>query len=431
MEKIFDFKEVFEENAPQELCRTFGSPLYVYNESILRERCRELKAAFPEPLFEINYSTKANSNPQVLKVVREERFNVDAMSPGEILVEMEAGFPSSQILFICNNVSEAEMKFAIERNVTISVDSIFQLERFGLLNPGGRVAVRINPGEGAGFHENTVTAGTKTKFGIPEMDHDEMRKVAEKYELTIVGLNQHIGSNFLEGEDYVGGVRRMLKIAESFQDLEFIDFGGGFGIPYEEAEEKQRLDLAQLGVAVGKVVTEWQQKTGYTGKFKVEPGRYVAAEAGVLLGTVHSVKKSFDKVYIGTDLGFNVLQRPVMYDAYHAVTAFSSEGEVSGEKMTASIVGNICETGDYIAKERNLPVSQPGDIIAVANAGAYGLVMASNYNMRLRPAEIMIDSDGQPKLIRRRDNFTDLLRPFREISGNGLCREFPMGDDQR
>lgn len=431
MEQSQDFTDVFEGASPFDLCRTFGSPLYVYNERIIRERCRELKSAFPESYFDINYSTKANSNPQVLKLIREEGFNVDAMSPGEILLEMEAGFPSSQILFICNNVSEAEMQFAIERNVTVSVDSIFQLDRFGLLNPGGRVAVRVNPGEGSGFHEKTVTAGTKTKFGVPEMDLEEINTVAEKHGLTIVGLNQHIGSNFLDGDDYVGGVRRMLKIAENFKNLEFIDFGGGFGIPYEEAEEDRRLDLVHLGEAVGKVVIEWSQQTGYTGRFKVEPGRYVVAEAGVLLGTVHSVKKSFDKVYIGSDLGFNVLQRPVMYDAYHAVAVYPQSGDVCGERITASIVGNICETGDYIAKERELPVSHPGDIIAVANAGAYGLVMASNYNMRLRPAEIMMGSNNQPKLIRRRDTFTDLLRPFREITGNGLCREFPMGDDRR
>ena len=393
-----------------ELIETYGSPLYVYDEAILRKRCKELKNLLPGFNFKVSYSIKANSNPNLLKIVLDEGLDADAMSPGEIYVQKMAGFTSDRIFFICNNVSAEEMKYAIDRNILVSVDSLSQLELYGKINPGGRVAVRFNPGFGAGHHEKVVTAGENTKFGVQAEFADEVKAVVQKYGLELVGINQHIGSLFLDEDEYINGVKGLLEIIKQFPGLEFIDFGGGFGVPYKSNEA--RLDLSALSKKLSTVLNEFLHE--YDNKdvlFKIEPGRYIVAECGILLGQVYSIKQNYDKTYIGTDLGMNVLVRPSMYDSYHEVEVFSKK-EPTGQTKQVTIVGNICETGDIMAKERVLPEIHEGDILAVLNAGAYGHVMSSSYNCRFRPAEVLINKNGDHQLIRRRDSFEDLVRNY-------------------
>jgi diaminopimelate decarboxylase len=399
-------------NDPIELIKEYGSPLYVYNENILRERCRELKNLLTYPNFSVNYSVKANGNLTLLEIAREEGLNADAMSPGEIFVELKAGFKPEQILYISNNVSKEEMQFAIDNNILVSVDSLSQLETYGQLNKGGKVCVRFNPGIGAGHHEKVVTGGKKTKFGVDPSFIPQVKEIVLKYNLKLVGINQHIGSLFMEGDKYVKGVESLLTIAENFDDLEFIDMGGGFGIPYEKLNGQKRLDLKDLGKKLDKVLFDWTAKYGKQLTFKIEPGRYIAAECGSLLGTVNAIKHNYGMKYVGTDLGFNVLARPVMYDSHHDIEVFRESNVSSTRSEIVNIVGNICESGDIIAKERELPEIFEGDIISVLDAGAYGYCMASNYNNRLRPAEILITSDNKVKLIRRKDTLEDLIRNF-------------------
>lgn len=395
---------------PIDLVKEYGSPLYVYSEKVLRERCREMKSLVTYPNFSVNYSVKANGNLGLLKIVNEEGLSVDAMSPGEIHVEEAAGFTPDRIFYISNNVSAEEMQFAIDRDIVISVDSLSQLELFGKINPGGRVAIRFNPGVGAGHHEKVVTGGKKTKFAVNPDDIATVKEILEKYNLNLVGINQHIGSLFLEGASYLQGVKSLLSIAENFQNLEFIDLGGGFGIPYKKNEEP-RLDLAKLGEQLNEILVEWVKDYGKEVTFKIEPGRYIVAECGVLLGTVHAVKENYGTKYVGTDLGFNVLARPVMYDSYHEIEVYPQDGMI-GKEETVTVVGNICESGDIIAKDRVLPKVKEEDVLAVLDAGAYGYAMASNYNNRLRPAEVLIKEDGEVVVIRRRDTFEDIMRNF-------------------
>lgn len=406
-------KNFFGSTIPQELIATYDSPLYVYNEAILRQRCREMKNLISYPHFTINYSTKANSNLELLKIIKDEGLNADAMSPGEIHVLLEAGFEPKQIFYISNNVSKEEMQYAIDRNITMSVDSLSQLELFGKINPGGKVAIRFNPGVGAGHHEKVITGGKKTKFGVsPELIPD-VKNILNQYNLKLIGINQHIGSLFMEGDPYIAGVKSLLTICENFTDLEFIDLGGGFGIPYHKQAAEERLNLPELGEKLNTVLSEWVDHYGKPITFKIEPGRYIAAECGILLGTVHVIKENYGKKYIGTDLGFNVLARPVMYDAHHDIEIYKrNTPPTSDENETVMVVGNICESGDIIAKNRLLPSINENDIIGVLDAGAYGYCMASNYNNRLRPAEILINNEGKAKLIRRRDTLEDLMRNF-------------------
>jgi len=400
-----------------ELANEYGTPLYVYDEKNLRKSCREMRGLLPDKNFRVSYSAKANSNIELMKIIRDEDIDVDAMSPGEIHIQQLAGFTNEQIFFIPNNVSVEEMQYAIDRDILISVDSLSQLELFGKINPGGKVAVRFNPSAGLGHHDKVVTAGKNTKFGVQTTQIDEVKELLKKYSLRLEGINQHLGSFVLTKEPYLKGVRELLDIAGQFPGLSFIDFGGGFGVPYSDND--QRLDLADLSAGMDKLLTAFL--IGYDNKdvlFRIEPGRYITAECGILLGTAHCIKQNHDTVYIGTDLGFNVLMRPVLYDSYHVVHVAKKNGS-TGFIKSQTIVGNICESGDIIAKDRSLPQIEEGDIVVIQSAGAYGFSMSSNYNCRLRPAEVLINTDGSHRLIRRRETYKDLTAAFDIYGGNG------------
>lgn len=414
--KVSDRTGFFEGCDPVELAKKYGTPLYVYNERILRSRCRQLKNMVTYPNFVVDYSAKANSNLAILQIVKSEGLEADAMSPGEIYVERMAGFAPEEIFYICNNVSEEEMEYAIREGVTVSVDSVSQLEQFGRLAPGGRVAVRFNPGVGAGHHEKVVTAGKKTKFGVDPEFIPQIKEILKKYNLHLAGINQHIGSLFMSGEAFVESIGSLLEIARQFPDLEFIDMGGGFGIPYHKEEDEAALDLEGLGREIDKALFAFSEEYGRMVTFRIEPGRYIAAECGMILGQVHSVKHNHDKKFVGCDVGFNVLVRPAMYDSYHGVEIYREEDRDSEREEMVTIVGNICESGDILAKDRELPEIFEGDILGVLDAGAYGTVMSSNYNNRLRPAEILIREDGRVELVRERDTLEDLTRRMRRIN---------------
>ena len=359
----------FGNTTPQELAAQYGTPLYVYNEDVLRRRCRELLSLSSLPGFHVNYSAKANTNLALLRIVREEGCHADAMSPGELHINKLAGFTPDRLLYVCNNVSAEEMKNAADNGLIVSVDSLSQLDQYGKVNPGGKVMIRINPGIGAGHHKKVITAGKETKFGIDPTSLDEVRALLKKHSLTLAGVNQHIGSLFMEPDNYLNAIEFLLHFVQSdladlLPGIEIIDFGGGLGIPYRKYEEEPRLDMAELGRRLHALLSAWVEETGYKGKFFIEPGRYVVAECGVLLGTVHATKFNGENRYVGTDLGFNVLVRPAMYDSFHDIEIFRDGGEPDTDLVEQSIVGNICESGDILAKKRMLPLIKEGDIVA-------------------------------------------------------------------
>lgn len=407
-----DSVNFFGQEDPRELVSRFGSPLYVYNENILRSCCRDLTGLSSHPGFKVNYSAKANTNPSLLKIIRSEGCVVDAMSPGELHVNRLAGFTKAELTYVCNNVSAEELKNAAECCDVVSVDSLAQLELFGQAVPGGRVMVRFNPGIGAGHSDKVVTGGKKTKFGVdPEM-LPEVQAIVARYGLQFVGVNQHIGSLFMEAGPYLAAVEVLLGMAEKVMSLgyplEIIDFGGGFGMPYHKYEGQARMDMQALGSGLQECFSAWSEKTGYKGRFFVEPGRYMVAECGLVLGTVHATKNNGPHLFAGTDIGFTVLARPMLYDAFHDVEIYRENGQPDEELVEQTLVGNICESGDILAKDRPLPRIEQGDVIAMLDAGAYGWVMSSTYNHRLRPAEVLIGADGKARLIRRRETLDDL-----------------------
>ena len=397
---------------PYELSGKYGSPLYVYNESVIRSKCRELKGLIDYPDFVVNYSPKANSNVEILKIVKDEGLLVDAVSYGEIFTNLKAGYTPEQIFYVCNNVSVEELSYAINARVKISVDSISQLELFGKLNPGGEVAIRINPGVGTGHHKKVVTGGQSTKFGIDIKLIEDVKSVLDRYNLTLTGINQHIGSLFMDSGSYLKSAEIILDIARLFNNLKYIDFGGGFGIPYNKQNNESRLDLKTLGEKLTQFINNWIKTYGRKVTFIIEPGRYIVAESAILLGSVTAIKSNYNIKYIGTDIGFNVLPRPMIYDSHHDIEIYRESAAQSAKSESVWVVGNMCETGDIIAKDRTLPEIFENDIIGILDSGAYAYSMSSNYNNRLRPAEVLIDINGNDKLIRKKETFEDLVDNF-------------------
>ena len=416
MKSYIEKTDFFKGNNPEDIVAEYGTPLYVYNEDIIRKHMDAVAKVITKYPYTANYSIKANTNIHILKLALEEGNNCDAMSVGELMMLERAGFPAERIFFVPNNVSAEELKYAIDHHIMTSLDSLSQLELFGTLNPGGKCAVRLNPGVGAGHHEKVVTAGKKTKFGIAEEDIDSIFEIADKYNLTIAGINQHIGSLFMDPEPYLKAVSNLLRIAVRFKNLEFIDFGGGYGIPYHKLDDEAEFDMEGFKCRLEPILDAFVKEYGYAPLFKSEPGRFCVAEGSVILGRVNAAKQNAGKKYVGTDIGMNVLVRPSMYDSWHDIEVIRDGKIVPRDELSElTVTGNICESGDLLAKDRMLPEVKEGDLVAVLDAGAYGYSMCSTYNSRPRPAELMVCHDGSLKLIRRRETIDDLFRYFEEI----------------
>lgn len=395
----------------KELIKKYGSPLYIYDENILRDRCNqmiELKNNLESDLkVEINmhYSLKSNNNPTLLKIIKETGLYVDSMSPLELDICKKCGFNNSDILYVCNNVSKEEMNYIHDNNILVCLDSVSQVDTWGQSFPNTDIMVRINPGiTGVGHNDKVVTSGKNTKFGISENSIKELFEVTNKYNLNIVGIHQHLGSLFLDDkiDEYINGVSAGLEIIKKyFKNISIIDLGGGFGVPYNDTEKA--LDLNKVEIELEKILKPFLSDIPSIKEIKFEPGRYIPCESGFLAGTVTSVKNEYDTYWIGTDIGMNQLVRPSMYDAYHKIEVISE----NNKEITANICGNICESGDILGKDRKVLLPEVGDSILVYNAGAYGYSMASNYTGRPRPAEILLSND-KDKLIRNREEISDL-----------------------
>ncbi len=295
------------------------------------------------------------------------------------------------------------MKAVHDYGAMINIDSLTQLERYGTMYPGTECSVRINPEVGAGGHEHVVTGGPNVKFGIMHDLLPRVLEIAKRHDLKVVGAHMHVGSNILDHRPFVEAMDKFFASARLLPDLRFVDLGGGLGVPY--GQEQKHVDVELFGRAVSEQFENFCNDYGRKLELVFENGRYYVAEAGHLLVRVVDIKKTRTHIFVGTDSGFTHLIRPALYGAYHEVINCTRP---DAEKVEVSVVGNICETGDYFARHRDLPEPQPGDILSIENVGAYGYSMASTYNSRPRPAEVMV-SAGEVRLIRRRETFEDLL----------------------
>ncbi len=388
-----------------EVVAKYGTPIYVYDEDVIRNRYRDLAESFSYPKVRIIYAAKANTNPRILEILREEGAGIDAVSPGEVLAALKAGFRPEQVMFTASAVTDEEMKFAIGRKVLVNVDSISQLERYGKMNPGSRVCIRINPAVGAGHHDHVITGGPDSKFGIWVGDLEQAAAVASRYKLRIIGLHQHIGSGILDVGRFINAIDVILAAAKSFPGLEFIDFGGGIGVPY--SPEQKPIDINKLGKAISQILEGFVRNYGSELEFVFEPGRYLVAESGALLCTVNTLKSTPKHKFAGVNTGFNHLIRPMAYGSYHPIVNILNAEPKETEKVV--IYGNLCESGDvFTIGDRDMPVLKEGDVLAIMIAGAYGYSMSSNYNTRPRPAEILV-SGRKMAVIRPAEKVADLV----------------------
>jgi len=395
-----------------ELAEKFDTPLYVLAERRLRENYRRLYNALKKHFSKIRiyYSAKANTSLSVLKILENEGACIDTVSPGEVFLALKAGFKPEKVLFTGTSVRDDELKFLVDSGVTINIDSLSQLKRLLKIHVPEIMSVRVNPEIGAGHHEHCITAGKDSKFGIWEEDVIKAYKMAREAGIERFGIQMHIGSGILTVEPFILAAEKLLEIARRVHEevdvnFEFIDFGGGLGVPYRPEEKPLNLDLFAekvLGLYV-KRIEEYDLGEPW---FFIEPGRYIVCDAEVLLTRVNTLKVTPFKKFIGVDAGFNTLIRPAMYGSYHPIVVANKLG--MAEEETYDVAGPLCESGDLLAKNRRLPRICEGDLLAILNAGAYGFSMSSQYNSRPRPAEVIV-KDGEYALIRQREDFESLL----------------------
>jgi|SRR3989344_2183018 len=376
----------------ERLAREVGTPIYVYDASIIKERCGELKRNLSG--INLYYACKANTNIEVIKLIYRSGFGIETVSPGEIAAARRAEVPISKITFTCGSISEKELVSVVRQGIKVHLDSLHQVEIFGKNFPGKEISVRLNLNIGAGHHSHVITGGPDSKFGIDISKIKELKILAKKYSLHITGLHQHIGSNILSIPIFLQAMNALLKTAFHFPDLKYLDFGGGFGVPYKP--EEKRLDIKLLGEKIKKEYANFTKKYGRKLTISFEPGRYLVAEAGHLLVEVMEIKNNPTKTFVGVNSGMNHLIRPSMYDSYHEIENLSAEKKRKKEKVT--IAGNMCESGDVFAKNRKVAKPKLGDILSVRNAGAYGYAMASEYNSRPKPKEFLISGNKIKKV---------------------------------
>ncbi len=389
----------------EDIAKEHGTPLYVYDLKIIGERVNDLKTkigAYKNTKF--MYAIKTNYNPDVVKFITSKGIGIDAVSLEEVKLAMKFGVAAEDIMYTENNMTDAEMDETEELGVLINFGSISRLKKYGQKYPGNKVSVRFNPNVGAASHATNITGGPDSKFGVSYEYLDEVLKVCEEHNLTIVGVHEHIGSGWLGLEEPLVAMDVILDIARQIPTLEFVDCGGGFGVPYKEDQEP--LDIETLGQKFNEKFTAFCEEYGRELTLKFEPGRFFVAEGGHLLTEVNTLKDSPNgKIFAGTDTGMHHLVRPAMYGSYHPMRNVSNP---EGATKNYDVTGNICESADFFGKDFPLNELREGDILSIDFAGAYGLCMASNYQFRPLPAEVTVDESGTVKLARRRQTFEDL-----------------------
>jgi diaminopimelate decarboxylase len=373
------------------IAKKFGTPIYVYDKETIQKTCKELKKNLPD--VNLYYACKANTNVNILRIIYKEGFGVETVSPGEIAMARKAGVPTSKITFTCGNITERELVSVGKLGIRIYLDSLRQVEVFGKHFPGKEITVRLNQGIGSGPHSHLITGGPDSKFGIDISQINELKKVANKYGLRIVGLHQHIGTSILDATILLRAMKVLLNTALLFPNIKHLDFGGGFGVPYKPEEKK--LNVVEFGKNARKLIANFVKKYGRNVEVSFEPGRYLVAPAGNLLVEVNDIKNNPTKTFVGVNSGFNHLVRPTMYDSYHEIVNISSK---SRKLQKVTIAGNVCESGDVFAKDRKIAKPSIGDILAIKNAGAYGYSMSSKYNSRPQPKEYLSDGNQIRKI---------------------------------
>lgn len=401
-----------------ELATNYGTPLFVTDEIRIRDNYRRLKKAFEKTYSDVKifYSMKANSNISLLKILLDEGSLLDATSIGEIFIALKSGFSHEKIMYTGTSVGNDDLKFAVESNVIINIDSLSQFNRLIKMHIPSIISVRLNPGIGSGHHKHVVTAGSGSKFGLTMEDALKIYHTAHKIGIKEFGFHMHIGSGNMQIKPYITALKHLLDLVVNVKkttgiNAKFIDIGGGIGIPYKPNESTFPIEL--FASKVSTIIKKFNQKHGFgEPALYLEPGRYIMGDSSVLLTKIQDVKESEKQRFIGVDAGFNILIRPAMYGSYHEIIPLT---KINNKNIyECSVVGPLCESGDHFGHFK-FPSLKEGDILAIMDVGAYGYCMSSQYNSRPRAAEVLV-KNGEFELIRKRENLEDLLTSQRIAS---------------
>ena len=387
----------------EELAAMAGTPVYAYDSSLMARQAARLKTAFAGMPHRIMYACKALPNLTILRLMKRLGTGLDAVSIEEVELGLKAGYTADEILFTPNMVGFPEIERAVAHGVHINIDSIPMLEHFGQAF-GGKVPLflRVNPHIMAGGNERISTGHIDSKFGISIHQLRHVERIVATHGMHIHGLHMHTGSDILDAEVFLQGAELLIETADLFPELRYLDLGSGFKVAYKE--EDITTDIDELGRRIAERLVKFNADRSTPVEVWFEPGKFLVSESGTLLVRVNLVKQTTATVFAGVDSGLNHLIRPMMYGAYHQI---DNVGNPDGNTRIYTVVGNICET-DTFGWDRKLAEVREGDLLAIRNAGAYGHSMASNYNSRLRPPEILVHN-GKALLIRRRETLDDLV----------------------
>jgi diaminopimelate decarboxylase len=385
-----------------DICQKYDTPLYVYDAEKIILQYNKLVNSFDVDNLKILYAVKALNNINILKLFKKIGSGLDTVSIEEVKLGLKAGFAPSDILFTPNSVSIEELEEAAHLGVHINIDNIDQLEYFGHLHPETPICIRINPHIMAGGNSNISVGHIDSKFGISIHQFPLVQRLVKTLNINVEGLHMHTGSDILDVDVFLQAADILFGIAENFDNLKFIDFGSGFKVKYKPDDYETDINL--FGREISRKFNDFAKKYGKEIALAFEPGKFLVSESGYFLAKTNIIKQTTSTVFACVNSGFNHLIRPMFYNAYHEIINISNP---EGMPRIYTVVGYICET-DTFAWNRKISEIHPGDILAFKNAGAYGYTMSSNYNSRLRPAEILI-YEGKDYLIRERENLEDLL----------------------
>lgn len=401
-----DGKTFFENAVLEDLAQRFGTPLYVYSNKVLETQISKAKEAFGGLNFDIAYATKANYNVNILRILKQNGCKIDVVSMGEIFLAQKAGFSPEEMVFNGNGKTQSELEWAIENNIfMLNIDNLEEVELVqkiaSNLHKKVNASLRLNPEVEADVHPHDATGSHQSKFGMSFEQAYELLKNSKRYKnINFVGIHTHIGSQILDFEPYLKTFKKVesfLKNTREFFNPKFYNIGGGWGIKYTDSEKE--FDVEEFREKVLPYLKTFNLN------FIVELGRYLVAPSAVLLSRVLRVKERKGKIFVVLDAGMNDLIRPALYSAYHEIIPLNDEKE----EIVADVVGPLCEDGDFLARNRKIRKVKPGDLVVIGDVGAYGFSMSSNYNARLRAAEVLVKND-EAKLIRRRETFEDLIK---------------------
>ena len=396
-------------NTLLKIAKDYGSPVYVYNSEKIVAQYKRLTSAFNKvKSLKINYAVKALSNISVLKLFNTLGSGLDTVSIQEVKLGLAAGFLPEQIIYTPNGVSLEEIEMAAELGVQINIDNLSILEQFGTRHPKTPVCIRINPHVMAGGNTNISVGHIDSKFGISIHQLPHLFRIVDNTKMNINGIHMHTGSDILDIDVFLYASEILFDTAKHFKDLEFIDFGSGFKVPYKEGDIETNIE--ELGKKLSKRFNEFCKEYGRDLTLAFEPGKFLVSEAGMFLTKVNVVKQTTSTVFAQVDSGFNHLIRPMLYGSQHDIINISNP---KGRERFYSVVGYICET-DTFANNRRINEIREGDMLAFKNAGAYCFTMSSNYNSRYRPAEVLWHNN-ETHLIRKRETFDDILKNQIEI----------------